>query len=195
MSDTGQRERLLGRSRPSVPYRMLVDEAGAARAQEALAVAQRHLRQVTLADRSPEEVAEAHARVDAASRELDGCYETVVLRALPLVGEVTAESLIADHPPSEEQMAAVKAKREEARRAGDELPPWPAWDDATFRPALLAASAEGAGMSAADWAEMLSTRMSAGEVRGLWAACVAINLTGRAAEPVVLPKGSTRMPS
>ncbi|MFI2663738.1 hypothetical protein [Micromonospora carbonacea] len=195
MTDAAQRERLLGRPLPSVSYRLLVDQDGAAAAQEALAVAQRHLRQVTLADRSPEDVAAAHARVDAAARAVDACYETIVLTALPLVGEVTTESLIAAHPPTDAQMAAAKTDRDKARHAGEEVPPWPAWNDATFRPALLAASAQTAGMSEQDWAVMLGERMSAGEVRGLWAACVAINLTGRAAEPVVLPKGWTRTSS
>ncbi|WFE45302.1 hypothetical protein [Verrucosispora sp. WMMD1129] len=183
-----QRERLLGRSRPKLPYRILVDEDGADRARQRLDVANAAARQARLADRG---VAEALAEVEAAQAELDGCYETIVLRALPLTGKVTVETLTAEHPPTPEQMAAGKKAREDARAAGDPVPPWPAWNDDTFRPALLSASAPDAGMSAEDWSEMLGSRMSAGEVRGLWAACLAINLTGRAAEPVVLPKGST----
>ncbi|SCL31944.1 hypothetical protein GA0070616_4361 [Micromonospora nigra] len=178
----------MGRSRPTLPYRLLVDVDGAEQARQRLERAAAAARQARLAERGLDE---ALAEVDAAQAELDGCYETIVLRALPLSGTVTVETLTAEHPPTEAQMAEAKVAREKARAAGDPVPPWPAWNVETFQPALLAASAPDAGMSPDDWASMLGTRMSAGEVRGLWAACMAINLTGRAAEPVVLPKGWT----
>lgn len=210
-----QRDRLLGRQRPSLPYRLLVDPDGVAVAQQAIERAQQVLRQTRLAvaeaglaeqaqQQAGDEtervaaqasVAEAEAEREAAANALaaaqaalEGCYETILLRALPLTGEVTVESLIAEHPPTPDQMAKAKREREEARRLGDPVPPWPSWNDDTFRPALLAATADG-DMTAEDWSTMLGDRMSTGEVRGLWAACMAVNLLGRAADPVVLPKG------
>lgn len=191
MSKRSQRERLLARKLPSVPYGILVDAEGAQAARERVEQAQQALRQARLADRDVEAAEREFAEAQAA---LDGCYEQIVLRALPLDGPVTVEKLIAEHPPTEQQLAKAKAERDEARRRGDPPPDWPAWNDATFRPALLAATAEG-DMTAEDWAQVLSTRMSTGEVRSLWAACLAINTMGRAADPVVLPKGWTRTPS
>lgn len=188
MSRKSQRDRLLGRSRPSLPYQLLVDPDGAAKARERLERAQQIARQARLAGRDQEA---AEQELAAAGEELAGCYETIMLRSLPLKGEVTCEKLIAAHQPTQQQMAEAKAARDEAKRQGESVPDWPSWNDDSFRPALLAASADG-DMTADDWALMLADRMSAGEVRGLWAACLAVNLVGRAADPVVLPKDWTR---
>ncbi|MEU8264482.1 hypothetical protein AB0C02_28150 [Micromonospora sp. NPDC048999] len=188
MSRKSQRDRLLGRSRPSLPYPLLVDPDGAARARERLERAQVVARQARLTGRDQDA---AEAELVAAGEELAGCYETIVLRALPMRGEVTVEKLIAAHPPTQKQMAQAKTDRDEAQQRGEKPPDWPSWDDDTYRPALLAATAE-SDMTADDWTDMLAERMSTGEVAGLWAACLAINSSARATDAVVLPKGWIR---
>lgn len=190
MSQRGQRARLLGRARPSLSYRLLVDAEGAERAQLALSRARSADRQVRLAERG-EDASEAAARgVTEAEAELSACYEAIRLRALPLAGAVTVEALIKAHPPTPAQLAAARAEREEAQQRGEAPPDWPMWDDDTFRPALLAASAADAGMSADDWTTFLAEHVSVGEALGLWHACLSINQQQRIADPVVLPKGS-----
>lgn len=180
-----QRERLLGRQRPTVRYPLLVDADGAEHAQQALLQAQARARQVRL---SGGDATDADRQVDEAQQALAACYETIVLRALPLSGDVTVETLIAAHPPTAKQMEQAKAERDLARQRGEPIPDWPSWNPDTYKPALLAATAEG-DMSADDWREFLAGNVSEGEDRGLWRACLAVNSTERAADPLVLPKG------
>lgn len=189
MTRRSQRARLLARPRPAAPYPVLVDPDRAERAKARLATAQAAMRQVVLrGDRATkEEHDQAAAEQAAAEKDLGGCYETVMLQALK---PADVEDLIAAHPPTADQLAKAKQEREQARQRGDQPPDWPAWNDASFRPALLEASAD-SDMTAADWADLLSNSMSVGEVRALWAACLRVNLADRMADPVVLPKGST----
>lgn len=183
---TSQRDRLLGRPLPSVPYRLLVDPDGVAAAQRRLAAAQTTERRTRVAGTaSAADQASARLEVEAAAAELDACYETVTLSALE---PRRVEELIDAHPPTAEQMAAAKAERDKARQRGDHPPDWPTWNPDTFLPALLEASAAG-DMTAADWDVMLTSRLSVGESVGLRKACLGINMSARMAEPVVLPKG------
>src|SRR5690606_29530626 len=132
-------------------------------------------RQVRL--RAPEnspEYRRAQRQLEAAQAEVDSCYETIVLRALPTSGAVTIEKLKAAHPPTPEQLERVKAERESARQRGEEPPPWPEWNEDTFPAALLAACAE-SDMTEDDWREFLANNVSAGEASGLWMAALAVN--------------------
>lgn len=196
MTTSDQRGRLLSRPRPSIGYPLLVvDQADLARAQAELAAAKADQRQVVLAAKSAKPTAasrRADQRVTDAQAAVDRCYETIVLTALPTAGEVTAEKLAAAHPPTDAQMAKAAKDRAEAAQRGEPPPPWPAWDDDTFRPALLAACC-GNGMTAADWATFLAGHVSDGEAGGLWRACLAVNERERVADPLVIPKGSTAM--
>lgn len=164
------RARLADRRRPTLPYPLLVDVERLPAAAAALDEAVRQWRQILLRDDAGERLAAAQSTVEQAKAEVDGCYETVVLRALP---PAAYERLIAEHPPSDEQ------------RANGEI-----WDPGTFRAALLAACADG-DMTAQDWADFLAERCSAAERQGLYVAALAVNEQERVAEPATLPKGWT----
>lgn len=183
-----QRDRLLGRPRPSLPYRILVAPDEVEQARQALAKAQEDARQVRLkagrdspaGKRAAKPVADAEAVVDA-------CYETIVLRALP---PERVEALDAEHPPTAEQMERVKAEREQAAKRGEQPPDWPSWNDATYWPALLAECADG-DMAVDDWVSFLAEHVSTGEAAGIKQAVLAVNRLERVADPLVLPKGWT----
>lgn len=171
------RARLATRARPRIEYPLLVEQDGHAAATAALEEALQAWRQVVLRDDpDPQELAAVQAAVDAAQADLDGCYERIVLRALP---PPEYEALIAAHPPTAEQRG--------------EDPPQ-IWNPTTFRPALLALCVE-SDMSAEDWADFLDQRCSAAERQGLYVAALAVNEQERIAEPLALPKGLTRMRS
>lgn len=93
------RDRLRGRERPSVPYRLPVANlAGPVRALELAAQAWR----VTLLrtdEGAAEAVAAARAVFDAAQEALDACYEEINMRAL---APDDFELLVGEHPPREE---------------------------------------------------------------------------------------------
>jgi hypothetical protein len=183
-----QRDRLLGRPRPSLPHRILVDPDGAAAARDHLAVVQRRARQVLLkADDESPEAAQARAELADAEAAVEACYETIVLHALP---PARLAELEAEHPPTPEQMVAAQAERQEAHKRGELLPEWPAYADA-FWPAVLAESAVDADMTVQDWSEFLAERVSAGERAGLRVAVLNVNRLERVADPLVLPKGLT----
>jgi hypothetical protein len=190
-----QRQRLLARPRPSIGYPLqVVDQQTLTAAQQELGAAQADLRQVILSDKPKTSVVrrKADQRVAAAQAALDLCYETITLTALPTAGELTAETLAAAHPPTDAQMAKARQERQEAAQRGEAPPPWPVWNDDTFRPALLAACCTN-GMTAEDWAAFLGQHVSTGEANGIWLACLAINQRERVADPLVIPKGSTQM--
>lgn len=161
------RARLAERARPHLVYPLPVDDL--AEAQQHLGAAQREWRQVVLRGDDP---TAAQAELDEAQAELDGCYAQIRLTALR---PEDYEALIAAHPPTAEQ----------ATRKPPEI-----WNPDTFRPALLAACADG-DMTADDWAEFLAERCSQGERQGLYVAALAVNEQERIAEPLVLPKGWT----
>ena len=110
----------------------------------------------------------------AARAEVDGCYEQIVLRAMP---PADYERLIAAHPPTDEQ------------RGKGEI-----WDPDSFRPALLAACADG-DMTEQDWVAFLAEHVSAAERQGLYVAALAVNEQERVAESVSVPKGWTQIRS
>src|SRR5690606_23309892 len=95
-----QRERLLGRQRPTLPYRLLVDPDGVADARVELAAAQAELRQAQMRKAAASTVRAAEAKVRRAEAKVDACYETIMLRA---VSPVRMEQLAAEHPATEEQ--------------------------------------------------------------------------------------------
>lgn len=182
-----QRDRLLGRPRPSLPYRILVAPDEVEQARAALAEVQVAARQARLGDNAAA-AKRAAQQVRAAEAVVDACYETIVLRALP---PERIEELDAEHPPTAEQMDKAKAEREQAVQRGEQVPEWPSWNDATYWPALLAESATEAGMTANEWAAFLAEHVSTGEAAGLKQAALAVNRLERVADPLVLPKGWT----
>jgi hypothetical protein len=186
-AEQSQRDRLLGRPRPSLPYRILVDPDGAERARAQLATVQVETRPVLLkAKEGTSAYRAAKKRRADAEAAVDDCYETIVLRALRPARFAEME---AEHPPTVEQMDQVKAEREQARQRGEELPGWPNYAE-PFWPALLAESVHG-DMTADDWATFLANHVSGGEVAGLRTALLNVNHMERAADPLVLPKGWT----
>lgn len=183
-----QRDRLLGRPRPSLPYRLLVDPDGAEKARAELARVQAQTRQVLLkhAEGTPAYRTAQQRRADAEAA-VEACYEVLVLRALP---PARVAELEAEHPPTGQQMEQAKAEREQARQREEELPGWPNYAD-TFWPALLAESVDG-HMTAEDWTTFLAEHVSGGEAAGLRRALLSVNTAERAADPLVLPKDWTR---
>lgn len=185
-----QRERLLGRQRPTLAHRVLVDADAVTAAREALAKAQREHRPVMLKSGSGSPAAKVALRkVEAAEAAVDACYETIMLRALP---PRRIEELADQHPPTPEQMAKLKAERDKAQQRSEQPPDWPSWNEDTFWPALLAESVDG-DMSVEDWAQFLAGNVSDGEGRSLKQAALAVNHQERVADPLVLPKGLTQM--
>lgn len=180
-----QRDRLLGRPRPSVRYPLLVDPEGAEALRPDLEAAQRALRHAIMRE-DDDAKRRAERRLKAVRDRLERCYEMVLLQALP---PDELEALGAAHPPTAEQMDAARRERDEAQRRNEEPPPWPVVNDATYYPELLARCAVEAGMTADDWTKLLSERVSEGERRGLRMAVMSVNASERAAEAMVLPKG------
>jgi hypothetical protein len=168
---TGRRARLLGRSLPSVPYPILVDDP--TDAQRELERVHARTRQLMLRhDPGSAEYRAAEVELSRAQAAVDACYETVHIRAL---APARYEALKAQHPPTTDQLA--------------EQPP-PDVDVNLFVPAVLAEAVEG-DMTADDWADLLDHRMSDGERQEIRVIVLGINERARFAEPVVLPKGST----
>jgi hypothetical protein len=170
-----QRERLLSRPRPSLPYPIRVVDPTEAR--QRLAEVQQLARQALLRhDKGSPEYRAAQERVVEAEAVVDACYATVMITALhPAV----YEALKAEHPP-----------KSEPEGDGD-----PADVDVdTFVPAVLAAGTD-AGMSAEDWAAFLAEHCSDGERQELRVLVLGLNERARFVDSVVLPKGLTGMPS
>lgn len=166
------RERLRNRQLPNVPVRIRVDfspESDAA-AHE-LTEATRALR---LAEFREQDTTTHQTRLDAAQAAFDAFFEVIVLRALP-PGDM--EALIAEHPPTA------------AQRKADSTAPW---NKTTFRPALIAACAQGEETEQ-DWADWLAHGgVADGEVAALFGAAVAVN--DRSAD-LRVGKGSPGSPS
>lgn len=139
-----QRDRLLGRTRPTVTHHLRVDDDTAARAaveaaQEALGVAQ-----MRMDDGAAEAVSAAEKALQAARDDLAGCYEPVVLRAME---PKKFELLVAEHP---------------GRNGKDER-----WNVDTFPRALFLASVVGE-LSREEWEQLLDEQCSEGEQNGLF---------------------------
>lgn len=154
------KDRLAARARPSVPYRLRVDDD--TRAQAELAAA----RATGDAD-----------RIALARDAVRTCYEQVTIRALqpgpstpPDPDVVDMETLLAAHPPTEEQ-------RDKNRRV--------MFNPRTFPPAFLAVSVEtDPVITAEEWAVFTTSgAMTTGEVQDLFN--TAWNLNHRAPDPDV----------
>lgn len=173
-----------------MPYRLLVDETNVAQARQAFDDAQREHRVVRKREQEGSAAVKASAaKLADAEAKVDACYETLTLRALP---PRRVAELEAAHPPTEAQMERAKAERERAKKLGEDIPPWPAWNDDTFWPALLAECVDG-DMTADDWVGFLAENVSGGEAAGLKTAVLNVNTAERVADPLVLPKDLTRI--
>lgn len=193
-TETGQRERLMGRRRPSKSYPLLVDGDNVAAARAELARTQDIERQFRIKAVGGEEpsaaLAAAVADVERAEAVVDGCFERIVLRAIE---PARVEALIAEHPPTAEQLAQAGQARELARQRGEKaLPEIPAWNEDAYRPAMLAECCEN-GMTVEDWSEFLARNVSNGELVGLWRLVLEVNHRERVADSVVVPKGLMEM--
>ncbi len=183
----------MGRQRPTATYRLVVDEAGLGPAWEALVAAQRAEQRVKTSAVGKGRAAalrKAAQAVADAQAALDACYETIVLRALE---PERVEELLAEHPPTQAQLLACQKAREKAAERGEQPPAWPDWDEATYRPAMLAECATEAGMTADDWAAFLASNVSNGEKLGLWREVISVNERERVADPWAVPKGLMAM--
>lgn len=146
-----QRDRLMGRTRPSDTYHLPVEDDTDARAaveaaREALSVAQ-----MRLDERAAEAVGEAEAALADANERLAACYEPVLIRAME---PNQFEALAAEHP---------------ARKDRNER-----WNEETFPRALFFASVVG-DMTSEDWAAFLTERCSEGERNGLYLTAKIVN--------------------
>lgn len=169
-----QRDRLMGRELPSVAHAIAVKDPTAA-----IRSCNRAERVLLHAERSgdAEAIKRTKAALGRAQRKVDACYEVLTVRAL-LPGAY--EALIADHPPTPEQVAAAPAPHEA-----------PQWNRETFRAALLAACVDN-DMTEDDWNTWLTEHASRGEGQRLFVAALAVNENERLPESVMLPKGSLR---
>lgn len=142
-----QRDRLMGRTRPSDTYHLPVGEDAERQlaadaveaAQEALSTAR-----MRLDDRAAEAIAEAEVALAQANEALADFYEPVVIRAMK---PKEFELLVAEHP---------------ARKDHDER-----WNKDTFPTALFLESVVGE-MSREDWEAVLDEQCSQGEQNGLF---------------------------
>lgn len=131
----------------------LMPVADPAAAYERLTRAQSDLRQAVAsgADGTVQQQA-----LDDATGALAACWHRIVLHNVP-PGQF--EALLKQHPPSHEQ-----------KQAGAQ------WDPDTFQPALIAACADEAGLTADEWAvELASDRWSMAERNELFAEALAVN--------------------
>jgi hypothetical protein len=141
----GLKNRLAARQRPSTTYQLRIDDDTTARAE---LVAARDV-----GDES---------RIVAAQQAVEGCYEQVMITALP---PADMEALLAEHPAPE------NAKVQKI------------FNPATFVPALLAACVD-SDVTEEDWAVYVTTgAMTIGEVGALFDAVWSLNY--RAPDPSV----------
>lgn len=165
------RDRLKGRQLPSATVAIRLDwsEESYALLRQLEDAEQR----LALAKAGDGNVDESGTLANELRARTDAFYEFLTLRALPAA---EMERLVADHPPTEEQIkaGAVNFNRE------------------TFFPALLAACVEGSE-TAEDWAQMLeSGELVMGEVTALISTAMQLN---DRSPSVSLGKGSTTTPS
>lgn len=165
------KKQLRSRELPSITQTIqLTDATEAAAKLQAATLA--HQRAVIRDD--PEPLKRTKAALKRAQKAYDTCFAQVVLRALP---PRDYEALICEHPPTDEQMAGTTPDSA------------PQWNRDTFRPALLAACAEG-DMTTEDWAAFLDDHSSRGEGDALFVAALAVNENRRLPEAAMLPKES-----
>lgn len=139
-----QRDRLLGRTRPTVTHNLRVDDDTDARALVEAAREALSLALMRIDDRAEQAQAEAEERLGKARDVLAACYEPVVIRAME---PKRFEALVAEHP---------------ARKDHDER-----WNEETFGRALFLASVVGE-LSREEWEQVLDEQCSEGEQNGLF---------------------------
>lgn len=170
-------ERVKQRKLPSLPFRILVvdsDELEQAQRKVLEATERKRRADRNLAPEKPERVKEAESAKRAlarAEKAFANCWETIRITA---VAPAEFEALKAEHPPTKSEV---------------EEDPDAEYNKSTFRPALLAACAEGE-KTAAEWADLLEHRFSEGERQELFTTALAVNAGTRVVESVVLPKDS-----
>lgn len=148
------RDRLSKKCHPTATYLVLLDDP--AEPAAALAAARQEVRLVKAAGQEP--TPELLVTVEEAEARVAACWQPIVVRSIP-AEQLTA--LVAEHPPTKEQ------KTEAAQ-----------WNPETFQPALIAACAQDAGMTAEQWAhELTSGRWSTAERNELFGKCLEVNLT------------------
>lgn len=163
MTSESLRDRLRARPRPTLAYELPVGDVAAAR--QAMAGAEDALRAARFRsdDAAEQAVAAARETLTEAEANLEACYETVTLTALP---PAEFEALVAVHPPRE--------------GTGDE-----AWNIDTFPRACFLACAPG-DLSEAEWEAVLGENLSHAERAELYSLAIAVNV--RVVSPA-LPKG------
>lgn len=159
----GLRDRLLGRSRPSLVYELPIGDVAAARLAVARAEDAVRAARYRADENAEQALAEARAALTQAEADLDACYEKVTLTALP---PADFEALVALHPPRED--------------TSDE-----AWNPETFPRACFLACAPHE-VSEAEWEQVLAENLSLAERGELYSVAIAVNV--RLVSPA-LPKG------
>lgn len=161
-----QRDRLLGRQLPSTPWKIMVEDDTAARAELQRAETVLEVAQMGPQDDDTKaEVKEARTRVEAAIEAVEACYETIVIRAVK--------------PARFEELAKAHPKRE-----GKDEP----YDMQALSRELFFEGVQG-DMTREDWEVFLAEQMSYGErdgIEGVFMAALYVN--GRTPSEVV-PKG------
>jgi len=165
----GLKERLEGRKRPFATYWVLVDQEGAAVAEERLADARTRYQTLLIVSAGEDRVAEAAEQVARRLADVRACYEPIRLTAMM---PDDFERLVGAHPP----------------RPGtdDEV-----WDTKALpRECFFRCAPE--EMTRTEWEEFLTGRVSEAERSALFNTAVAANV--RVLDPTV-PKDSTPTPS
>lgn len=140
-----QRDRLLKRRLPTVPFRLMVDDDSDARRELADAEAALELAQYGPQDDAAKaEVKKARGRVEKARAALDACYEVITIRA---VTPARFEEMMKDHPPRE-------GKKEEI------------YNPETFSRALFLEGVQDPELTRDEWEVFLDTQLSKAERDG-----------------------------
>ncbi len=188
MSSTsrGLRGALKAKKRRTAFYDLVLDDP--TEAEEAFTAAKSALRLMTLKHDDPDEPARAAAQAvyDAALEGLRAHVQRITFEAIPLH---EWEQILADHPPTDAQLAKHAAEVEKAKAADDKPPAAPEWDPVGLIPALFAACVvDDDPLSEAEWAEILAPGgdWQETEKREAFGACLTAIMQPRS---VTLPKG------
>lgn len=164
---------LMAKERPTAEFPIQVKDPSKYQAQ----VTRFHA-QLRVFSEAGKDVGEINKKLKNAERALKRCYKVLNLRAL---APPDFESLVYLHPPTVSQVE------------GKSIEDVPLWNDDTFRPALIAATAYDADMSAEEWASVISEGMSEGEFKALWSTVLSLNTLPRSVSGAV-PKEFEQTP-
>ncbi len=159
-----QRERLLGRQRPSDTYTLRVEDDSEPRRR--LWEARTTLRLLQDGEPDPEAARLAQDAVAEAEEQVAACYEHIVVRAMR---PTDFEALIGEHKP---------------REGTDDQ----TWNQDTFPEACFLACAEGE-MSGADWQAFFAGNVSDAEQLDIYNTAIRVNAR---VQDATLPKDWTR---